>query len=32
MSRVFEECSLVTNKLNIEDMASKLGEDQRGPY
>ena len=32
MHRVSDEAALDSNKLNIDDIASKLGEDQRGPY
>lgn len=32
MHRVSDEAQLDGNKLNIDDIASKLGEDQRGPY
>jgi len=32
MHRVSDEAQLDSNKLNIDDIASKLGEDQRGPY
>lgn len=32
MLRVSDEAALDNNKLNIEDIAGKLGEDQRGPY
>jgi len=32
MQRVNEEAQLDSNKLNIEDIAGKLGEDSRGPY
>jgi len=32
MHRVSDEAQLEGNKLNIDDIASKLGEDQRGPY
>lgn len=32
MHRVADEAQLDSNKLNIDDIASKLGEDQRGPY
>ena len=32
MHRVSDETQLDSNKLNIDDIASKLAEDQRGPY
>jgi len=32
MHRVSDEASLDTNKLNIDDIASKLGEESRTPY
>jgi dynein heavy chain len=32
MSRVDDEASLETNKLNIDDISSKLGDDARTPY
>lgn len=32
MHRVNDEAQLDSNKLNIDDIASKLGEDSRGPY
>lgn len=32
MLRVSDETQLDSNKLNIDDIASKLGEDTRGPY
>lgn len=32
MHRVNDEASLDSNKLNIEDIASKLGEESRTPY
>jgi len=32
MHRVHDEASLDSNKLNIEDIASKLGEESRTPY
>jgi len=32
MHRVSDEAQLDSNKLNIDDIAGKLGEDSRGPY
>jgi len=32
MQRVNEEAQLDSNKLNIEDISSKLGEESRDPY
>lgn len=32
MQRVNEEAQLDSNKLNIDDISGKLGEDSRGPY
>lgn len=32
MHRVHDEASLESNKLNIDDIAGKLGEESRTPY
>lgn len=32
MVRVGDECALDANKLNIEEITSKLGEEARTPY